>query len=76
MEKEIKIKTKQILIICASETDVGLPRAYEESITVKKLKDFIKDFPDDTKVIIDTKFFTPYNYGIITSDSLEREILL
>lgn len=63
---------EMVLLRVFSET-ILLNKALDESITVKDLKEFIKNIPDDTKVILD--LFE--HYGIIDKEhSIVKRIVL
>lgn len=74
--EEKEVTTNRILIIKPFEKRLSIEEASKRSISAKDLKEFIKDLPDDTKIVIDTMEWKPYTYGSINSNSFETEILI
>ena len=66
----------RILIIKPFEKRLSIEEASKRSITAKDLKEFIKNLPDDTKIVIDTIEWDPYTYGIVNDSSFETEVLI
>ena len=52
--EEKEVTTNRILIIKPFEKRLSIEEASKRSISAKDLKEFIKDLPDDTKIVIDT----------------------
>lgn len=74
MEEEVK--SNRVLIIKPFKKGLSIEEASKRSITAKDLKEFIKDLPDDTKIVIDTMEWEPYTYGVVNDSSFETEVII
>ena len=74
MEEEVK--PNKVLIIKPFKKGLSIEEASKKSIIAKDLKEFIKDLPDDTKIIIDTMEWEPYTYGVVNDNSFETEVII
>lgn len=74
MEEEVK--SNRVLIIKPFKKGLSIEEASKRSITAKDLKEFIKDLPDDTKIVIDTIEWEPYTYGVVNDSSFETEVII
>lgn len=74
MEEEVK--SNRVLIIKPFKKGLSIEEASKRSITAKDLKEFIKDLPDDTKIVIDTMEWEPYTYGVVNDNSFETEVII
>lgn len=74
MEEEVK--PNKVLIIKPFEKGLGIEEASKRSITAKDLKEFIKDLPDDIKIIVDMIEWEPYTYGVVNDNSFETEVII
>lgn len=74
--EEKEVTTNRILIIKPFKKGLSIEEASKGSITAKDLKEFIKDLPDDTKIVIDTMEWEPYTYGVVNDSSFETEVLI
>lgn len=74
--EEKEVKPNRILIIKPFKKGLSIEEASKKSITAKDLKEFIKDLPNDTKIVIDTMEWEPYTYGVVNDSSFETEVLI
>ena len=74
--EEKEVITNRILIIKPFEKRLSIEEASKRSISGKDLKEFIKDLPDDTKIVIDTIEWEPYTYGVVNDNSFETEVII
>lgn len=71
-----EVKSNRVLIIKPFKKGLSIEEASKKSIIAKDLKEFIKDLPDDTKIIIDTMEWEPYTYGVVNDNSFETEVII
>lgn len=74
--EEKEVTTNRILIIKPLKKGLSIEEASKRSITAKDLKEFIKDLPDDIKIVIDTMEWEPYTYGVVNDSSFETEVII